>query len=96
MEPVKKVEVVLDSLDVPEVLEGLGRIGIHHYTVINEVVGHGRGGDSGATPFSGAFEKTYVMIACSDAQVQQILDVVRPVLKSRGGVCLLSDAQRLA
>ncbi len=95
MEPVKRVEIVIDSLDVPDLLAGLGRIGIHHYAVVNGVVGHGEGGDSGAAPFSGAFENTYVLIACSEAQAQQILAVVRPVLKGRGGLCLLSDAQRL-
>ena len=95
MEPAKKVEVIIDSLDVPEVLDGLGRIGIHRYTAINGVLGHGEGSDSVAAPFLSAFENTYVMIVCSDAQAQQILDVVQPFLKRRGGVCLLSDVQRL-
>jgi len=33
------------------------------------------------------------MIVCSDERALQILDVVQPFLKRRGGVCLLSDVR---
>jgi hypothetical protein len=32
------------------------------------------------------------LIACSEDQAQRIVEIVRPVLKRYGGICLVSDA----
>ncbi len=34
-----------------------------------------------------------VLTACPPEQVREIVEAVRPILKRRGGVCLVSDAQ---
>ena len=93
MKRVKKVELVLDSLDVAEVITGLDRLGVRDYTILGGATGHGDRGRQSGVPFTAAFENTYMIIVCSDAQAQQIVDVVRPVLVGRGGLCLLSDVQ---
>lgn len=93
MERVKKVELVLDSLDVADVLAGLDRLGVQHYTILSGVTGRGDRGSQSGAPFTAAFENTYLIVVCSDEQAQQIVEVVRPVLASRGGLCLLSDVR---
>lgn len=92
MEPVKRVELVVDALEVPHLLEALADIDINAYTVIREAHGKGERGTRGGDAFSGAFDNSYVIIACSEEQSHRIVQTVRPILKRHGGICLVSDA----
>ncbi len=93
MHAIKKVEIIIDYLESPRLLEliqkGVTDVG---YTVIKEVVGSGRRGDRMGDGFSGEMTNSYILIACSEDQAQRIVEVVRPVLKRYGGICLVSDA----
>jgi nitrogen regulatory protein PII len=92
MKPVKKVELVVDAHEVPHLLEQLKRIGVNDYTVISEAHGRGDRGSRAGDVFSGVFDNSYLMIACSETQARQIVETVRPILKRLGGICLVSDA----
>ncbi|QCU90889.1 P-II family nitrogen regulator [Thiomicrorhabdus sediminis] len=93
MKPVKRVEFIIDSLMVETLLESLSEINITSYTVIREAYGSGERGVRGGDIFSGAFDNSYVLIACTEDESKQIIETVRPVLKNLGGMCLVSDAQ---
>lgn len=92
MKPVKRVEIVVDALEVSHVLELLADIDINAYTVIREAHGKGERGTRGGDAFSGAFDNSYVIIACDASQVDELVETIRPVLKQLGGICLVSDA----
>lgn len=92
MKPVKRVELVVDALEVPQLLKQLSNIDINAYTVIREAHGKGDRGTRGGDIFSGIFDNSYIVIACSEEQSQKIVETVRPILKSLGGMCLVSDA----
>jgi nitrogen regulatory protein PII len=92
MKPVKKVEMVVDAQEVPHLLDQLSRSGIKAYTVIREAHGKGDRGTRSGDFFLGAFDNSYLMIACSEEQAKQIVEMVRPLLKRIGGICLVSDA----
>lgn len=92
MKPVKKVELVVDAHEVPHLLEQLKGIDINAYTVIREAHGRGDRGSRAGDVFSGVFDNSYVVIACSEEQSVQIVETVRPILKRLGGICLVSDA----
>jgi nitrogen regulatory protein PII len=92
MKRVKKVELVVDAHEVPHLLKQLKGIGITDYTVIREAQGRGERGTRGGDVFSGVFDNSYVLIACSEEQAPQIVETVRPILKQLGGICLISDA----
>jgi nitrogen regulatory protein PII len=92
MKPVKKVEIVIDAHEVPHILEMLDGIDIKGYTVIRDAHGKGERGIRPGDIFTGMFDNNYVMVACSEDQATQIVELVRPVLKRLGGVCLVSDA----
>ncbi len=93
MQAVKKVEIIIDYLELPRLLELIHKestaVG---YTVIKEVVGSGRRGERTGDGFSGELTNSYILIACSEDEAQRIVEIVRPVLKRYGGVCLVSDA----
>jgi nitrogen regulatory protein PII len=92
VQPVKRVEIVVDSLDLPSVLAKLDSLGVRDYTAIKGVHGHGARGDRGGDPFSGAFDNSYLLVACPPEEIDRIVEAIRPVLARRGGMCLVSDA----
>jgi len=93
VQDVKRIEIVLDSLEADGLIEELDRIGVHDYTAIKGVFGRGARGTRGGDPFSGVFDNTYLLIAADPADLDRIVSAVRPMLASRGGLCLVSDAQ---
>lgn len=93
MTPVKRVEIVVDSLDAANLLDVLDGLGVHDYTEIKGVYGRGGRGERGGDPFSGAFDNTYLLLACPVDEVTRVVEAVRPLLARRGGMCLVSDAQ---
>lgn len=93
MKPVKRVEFIIDALQVEHLLESLAKINITSYTVIREAYGSGERGVRGGDIFSGAFDNSYVLIACTEDEAKAIIETVRPVLRQLGGMCLVSDAQ---
>lgn len=54
---VKRIEIVVDSLDFPSLLVELNALGVHDYTAMKGVLGRGNCGERGGDPFSGAFDK---------------------------------------
>ncbi|NDP48212.1 MAG: transcriptional regulator [Sulfuriferula multivorans] len=93
MQAIKKVEIIIDYLELPRLLELIQKEDMAvGYTVIKEAVGSGGRGDRTGDGFSGELTNSYILIACSEDEAQSIVEIVRPVLKRFGGVCLVSDA----
>ncbi len=92
MQDVKRIEIVVESRVASALIEQLDRLGVHDYTALGDVSGRGRRGERGGDPFSGAFDNTYLLIAVDPADVERIVEEVRPVLRRHGGMCLVSDA----
>jgi len=93
MESVKRVEVVVDSVEVRRVTEALESVGVSGYTVIPTVSGHGERGFRDGDGVSGVFENSYVLTTCPPEQLQRVIEAIRPLLQETGGICLVSDAQ---
>lgn len=92
MRPVKRIEMVLHQDVVEEITKKLDALGVSGYTLIQDVLGCGERGMRSSIGL-GAFQYSYLLLACEDAQVGPIIEVVRPYLKRFGGMCLVSDAQ---
>ena len=93
MQDVTRIEIVIDSLEAETVLAALDRIGVHDYTAIKGVHGRGSRGERGGDPFSGVFDNTMLLVIVRPAQRREVVELVRPILKRRGGYCLVSDAR---
>lgn len=91
--PVKKIEIIIDYLDLPKVVTKLRELGIKGYTVIRDASGTGDRGDRAGDGFSGEFNNSLILIACSEEDAKRVIELIRPMLKRFGGVCLVSDAQ---
>ena len=93
MQPIKRVEIVTDSLEMREVIETIDSLGINGYTLIREVLGKGERGVQSGDELTGVFKNSLLLVACDTNKVPSLVEAIRPILKKRGGICLVSDAQ---
>lgn len=92
MQAVKRVEIVVDTLELSRVLELLEQAGISGYTVIRNAEGKGQRGVRSGDDVTRVFQNSYVLAACTAEELERVVAALRPVLKRVGGVCLVSDA----
>lgn len=93
MQAIKKVEIIIEYMELPRLLEVLKKeVPAVGYTVIKEAIGAGGRGEMAGDGLSGEFTNSYLLIACSEDEANRIVEIVRPILKRFGGVCLVSDA----
>jgi nitrogen regulatory protein PII len=95
MKRVKRLEIVVDTLAVPKVLGALEASGLSGWTVVRDVTGKGERGLRGGDELTGVAGNGYVLTACEPGELARIAEVVRPILRTFGGVCLVSDAEWL-
>lgn len=91
---VKHIQIVLLQDAVAEVTERLDALGVSGYSIIEDVLGRGERGLRAGISL-GVIRYHYLLIACDEARVASIVEVVGPPLKRFGGLCLISDAQQL-
>ncbi|MCU0524255.1 MAG: P-II family nitrogen regulator [Elainella sp. Prado103] len=90
MRSVKRIEIISDSIEFHKITAALKQAGIARYTVIRNVEGHGIRGTT-TTDLDG-MENDYVIAICTPTQLEQAIELIRPILNRFGGVCLISDA----
>ncbi len=91
MKPMKKVEIVIDSVHLSKVLDILEKAGVSGYTVVKDVLGKGERGLMAADELTDVFKNSYLFTVCSEETAQRIAEDIKPLLKKVGGVCLISD-----
>jgi nitrogen regulatory protein PII len=93
LQPIKKIEIIVSSLEVPAVLKILKKNLIKRYTVINNVSGSGEHGYSG----DDLITNSYIMIICTELELAEQLSIaMTPFLKKMGGIFIITDGQWIA
>jgi hypothetical protein len=95
MEPVKRIEIVVAEFVLPDLFDILKRRQTGGYTVTTGLSGRGDRGVQTGEGTAGEFANACVVIACTETAIAGLLDDVRKLLKSYGGMCLVSDAMWL-
>ncbi|MFN7065339.1 MAG: P-II family nitrogen regulator [Aquificaceae bacterium] len=91
MEPMKKVEIVIDSVFLNKVLEVLERSGVSGYTVIRDALGMGERGIMAGDELTDVFKNSYIFTVCTEETAKRIVEGIRPLLSRVGGACIISD-----
>ena len=92
MQAVKKVEIIISTLEVKEVLDLLNDAGVSGYTVMKNTSGKGDRGVSN-DDLAEILSNSYIMTVCTnEKQLDQVVESVTPLLKRVGGLCLVNDA----
>jgi nitrogen regulatory protein PII len=90
MKPVKRIEIVIEEVEQDDLIAQLDRLGVVGYTV---VPGAGGRGERGVRYESlQGLGNVLMTIACDEEQATKVIEVIRPILKRYGGICLVSDA----
>lgn len=96
MKPCKRIEIVIETPLAARLTELLRKAGAPGYTLVPDVRGAGDRGERRADELSGDSSNCLVLIACDDqALIDNILEIIRPLLSRSGGICLVSEAQWL-
>jgi len=91
---VKRIEIVLLQDALADVTARLDSLGVSGYSIIGEVLGRGERGLRAGIGL-GVFQYQYLLIACEEAQVGPITEMVGPYLRRFGGLCLVTEALRV-
>ena len=92
MEAVKRIEIITDALEMREVCRVLEALGVSGYSLVRDVTGRGERGVQSGDGLTDVFKNSLLLTACGPERVEEIVAAIRPILKRRGGVCLVSDA----
>jgi nitrogen regulatory protein PII len=92
---VKKIEIVINSLELQKVLKILDNVGVSGYTIIEDVTGKGHRGRVIDDLASHALTNAYVMTICTEEQEHPVVEAIRPIVKKYGGVCIISDTKSI-
>ena len=96
MKPCKRVEIVIEQALAKRLGEALIEAGAPGYTFFDHAGGSGDRGLRRADEPTGTATNCVFVIACPDQDtVDNIVELVRPILSRSGGICLISDAQWL-
>ncbi|CAN5910023.1 hypothetical protein BH11VER1_BH11VER1_09910 [soil metagenome] len=92
MTPVKRIEIIIDAPEVPSLLAILRENGVSGYSVISPITGAGERGERNNDEPGGGSGNACILTAVPPEKVTALIEAVRPILKRRGGVFLVSDA----
>jgi nitrogen regulatory protein PII len=90
---IKRIELVIEAVEKSNVINTLKKINITSYTIYKHVGGAGERGSRDEIAFGEKFENVTFVIACPENRLTTVIESLRPILKSYGGMCLVSDAQ---
>ena len=95
MRPMKRLDIVVDTLHLSRLLTKLRQAGATGYTVMPNASGFGDRGDQRADDVSGVSTNACVMLAVPLERAPQVIEAARVALRKYGGVCVVSDCQWL-
>lgn len=95
MQHVKRLEIITEAREMREVTRVLAQQNVSGYTIVHDVTGRGERGEQFGDELTGVFSNSYLLTTCAPEQLDELVEAIRPLLKKRGGVCLVSDAQWL-
>jgi hypothetical protein len=93
MESIKRVEIIIPHSEKESFLKLFAKENVEGYTLIEKVSGMGHRGMQDGLGLSDAFVNTLIIWYCSIEKFESLMEIIRTMLESSGGVCAVSDAQ---
>lgn len=95
MDALKKVEVVISSLDAREVIQTFEKQGHFAYTRIEEIKGRGERGHQDGQGLARAFSNDMLIFVVPGTLFDKVKEELREIMTEYGGICLVSEVQSL-
>lgn len=96
MKPAKKIEIIIESIQLPKLVRIMNELAMPGYSIIHNVTGHGTHGDHEAEDqLSEVLTNSYITVICSEIQAKQLTKRIKPKLAKWGGICFMSGVEVL-
>jgi nitrogen regulatory protein PII len=92
MDAIKRLEIITDAHEMREVCAVLDALGVSGYSVLHNVTGRGERGVQSGDELTGVFTNELLITTCEPQRLAELVEAIRPILRKRGGVCLVTDA----
>ncbi len=93
MQNVKRLEIIIDTPELPALTTILRQQGVSGYSVFHGLSGSGFRGERRNDEPDGGSGNACVLLAAPAEQIGPLIEAIRPIISQRGGICLVSDAQ---
>ncbi len=95
MNPVKRIEIIANYIELEKILTGLDRAGVPGYTVIRDVAGKSTRGDGKHDLAMTMLDNVYIVAFFPPEKLDAVVENIRSILNKLGGSCFISDAMEL-
>lgn len=95
LQPMKRLDIVIDSLHLTKTIDTLRKAGVSAYTVLPNAMGDGDRGEQLGDEVSGSSTNACIIVVVPAESVAAITAAVKPRLERSGGICLVSDCEWL-
>ncbi|MBD2363955.1 MULTISPECIES: P-II family nitrogen regulator [unclassified Anabaena] len=95
MQPVKRIEIFANYVELSKILEALEKSGVPGHSVIKDVAGKGTKGKFTNDLAMTLLDNVYVIAFFPPEKLQLVETNMRLVLNKFGGACFISDAMEL-
>lgn len=89
----KKVEIVVEVMRAPRIVEMIEKAGAKGYTVIPNVSGKGRRGVRGDGDVVNVFQNALIIVITTEEIAARIVEEAHRLLENYAGVVFLSDVE---
>lgn len=91
----KRIEIVIHEEFLDDLLKLFRDANVHGYTVIKKAGGLGSTGERDQDDFIMEQYNAVMLLVCEENQAEKLVTMLHPKLKDFGGMCLVSDCQRV-
>ncbi|AFZ01036.1 P-II family nitrogen regulator [Calothrix sp. PCC 6303] len=95
METVKRIEIIVNYVELSKILEGLEKSGVQGYTIIRDVAGKSDHGHHSQDLAVTMLDNVYILAFCKPERIDRIAANIGVVLNRYGGSCFISDSMEL-
>ena len=95
MQSVKRIEIVVNYVELAKILEALEKAGVPGHTIIRNVAGKNRRGSVSDDLAMTMLDNVYVIAFFPPEQMSLVATYITPILNKLGGMCFISDAMEL-
>ena len=92
MKPVKRIEIVVESVHRSQVERLIADAGISGFTLVRDTIGRGERGTRDAEGLTSVFRNDCFIVAADPDAAEVLVASLHGLLERYGGMCLVSDA----
>ncbi len=89
---IKRIEIITDFTYQSRLIKLIDETGVSGYTIFKDIAGKGLNGDKDGHGIGGGYKNCFFLVYCSSEEAEKVVEAIRPVISTFGGVCVVSDA----